>query len=501
PEPQPQPKPAPQQAAAAAKAAPAQGAAPSSAAVPPAEAPKREPSALDLPKTRQFHSPSMSPNAPPAEKPPTPKSAPKPAEKPRAQTPAAQKAEDLRVAPTVPPPPPPKKPAAAGRFPRPRLVPALLVAALAFAVGGYLAFRWRQRTPERTLIKAAGEYLAALRSRDSGKAYAMLSAEARAAATAGEFQQVQDPADWDFSQPMPAHIKADWARVRYKLSVGSAPPKDDYLTFVREDGEWRRAYWWTLVPKLEDALAAGDAARATTLARQAFAIDPHDALAQSYVCEADFARQDYPEAEKDCLNALDLNKFYPSEFGDAALRRVHAILADAYKNHLGRPNDAERELVDLLALPGASAEERCDAYAALAESRYLHRDFPGALAGLQSCSVVCVQPDQRSFCERNLRILSGGAGQDAIPIVQNFPVDAQHTSLLEWRNDLSDEIFHKLRTDRERAAYTRSEERWLASYIGGSTYKVSLFNRKGQAVLAAEADLWNRKVKVDFNVQ
>lgn len=372
--------------------------------------------------------------------------------------------------------------------------------ALFLIASGSLVYFYHQhsrQSPQRTLIDAAGKYLFSLKEKNFGAAYALLSAGARRTCRLDDFEKLQKSPDWMFDEVEIAAIDKDRALVRYRLHVSEKPTEEDWLEFVREEGGWRRAYWWHLMGPIEDDLAAGDFPRARARAEAGLAIQPDEALLLSYLCEAAHGAGDFAAAERACLRTLETVQGRPPRLDEKDLFHVRAILADAYRNTPGKLAEAARYYDILLKSPGLPDGDRCAIQLALADAMFLSGDHSKSRVAYEEAGRSCTHVEDAAYLKRNIRMLSGQAGPEAVAQAKSHrmpdPMNpANELSLLDWRREARKELAQRLHLPFKADS---TDEDWTSEHAGGALYRVTVRN-KGTLVLSAQTDIWNRTTEV-----
>ena len=366
----------------------------------------------------------------------------------------------------------------------------------------YGLYYWHfKHNPRTKLVHAAARYLTALRTGDVDSAYhGLLSDAARGAVSIEEFKRYLPPSGWSFdSKDISIEaIEEDWALVRYDARAPGSPPEKNRMEFVQEGGRWLRAYDWSLLARAEQALDEGDYAAADESARKASAVNPRGALARYYLCESAYDRHSAQEALDECRKAVELAKQYPPGLRDTHLFLLHSILADLCKNLLDKPefSEAVREYGILLSLPGLDAPRRCDLLLARADTRVLLGDYSTASKDYQEAGGACASEDDISYARACVRIFSGQAGLDAVDLTKRQRMPDDQSTVLEWREAAHEELLLKLKGTKLKP----SQDSWHSEYLGGPNYKVTVRNADVE-LLEAHADLWAKKIKVNFHVQ
>lgn len=364
---------------------------------------------------------------------------------------------------------------------------------LLIGIGVYGWFWMQKRSPGGKLTVAVENYLTALRAGHFDSAYEMLSSASRRSCTLGRFREVQAKGAWDSSTPTVQSQIEDHALLVYEISAAGKPREKDWLHFVRENGVWRRAYWWHLMDPIEEDLDSGDPESAFARAQTARKINPYDPMVAGYLCEAAYAQEAFELAERECLNAIALAEKNPSRLGDDGRFRLRRILADVYRSHLKKYPEALKQQQLLLASKLAD-EHRCAIQLAAADTHALSGDWKMALEGFSDASASCSTEEEIGYVRRNIRILSGKGAQDAVRLAQRHHMPGDPASLLEWRRQSRKDLARRLKT-----AAPIYDETWRARYASGPYYEV-LVDNDGNPVLTAKVDLWTQTVRVKINV-
>lgn len=352
-----------------------------------------------------------------------------------------------------------------------------------------LVFRWYKRNrPEQVLLRIAARYLEAVQSGDIDAAYDMLSAAARATCPPDEFKLITNTAAWQFSDLKLTQAEDDAAYVSYSYLAQGAQPEQDFLAFVKENGRWVRPYTWNLYNKIEEAFDRNDTTTALRYSQAAVEVQPRDALAHGYLCEAYHAKDSAEEAVKECNMAIALTRKYPSPITSQSIFHLHTILADAFKNALRRYPEAIEEYGAILAFPRIQPPEQCEALLARGDTRVAAADFTAALRDYRSSSQYCTETDAVAHGKRSTEVLDGTATKDAVSLAQAHRQLEGGPTLLEARRQA------RARKKDGKAPASAGAENWSAEFIGGSKYKVKI-ESGGVIVMTAEVDLWSNLVQ------
>ncbi len=363
--------------------------------------------------------------------------------------------------------------------------------------GVYFTFWKSRRTPERLLMKTTQAYLTALKEKNFGAAYHMLSAASQSACTLERFQTLQENLSWNFDKLRITSLSPERALIKYELLVSGRAVAEDWLHFVREGSKWRRAYWWPLMQKIEEALADDDTGSASGLVETAARINPLDPMLPAYFCEIAYTRKDHASAETFCRRALDMAKIYPSRLGPDGELRLKQILADTYRNGTGSLEKAIKQYEILLTDPMLRGRKNCDIRLANADTHYLLQRYDKAIEQFREAKKSCRQEEEVAYLDRSLRILTGKGGKAAVAAAQNHHMPGDKLPLLQYRRKTHRDLARRLKT---KLVKYRVAERWKSRHVSGADYEVVVKN-SGVQVLTARVDLWTRKVKVDIHVQ
>jgi hypothetical protein len=282
-------------------------------------------------------------------------------------------------------------------------------APLVIAAAAAYYFYYDYHKPAKEIPRAAAEYLDTLSRQDFEGAYALLSDESRAHCTLEEFRAFREDTPWTWSDAQLINLEPDAAIVKYRLMVKGKPPSDDYLMFLRQDGQWVRPYNWNLLRRAEDAFDTNNPDMALLLAQEAVRINPRDPMARGYLCEAVYYRKVPEETEKECALALQLSTVYPSKLSLSlkSLYHLRAILGDTYKNALRKYPEALAQYDALLAFPNLSQADQCDLLLARADTRITMGKAAEAAPDLQAAAAACVKPADLDYIrQRQAQIMS-----------------------------------------------------------------------------------------------
>jgi len=260
--------------------------------------------------------------------------------------------------------------------------------------------------PQNEVPRMAARYLDALSRGNFPDAYALLSHEAQAHCTIDEFRAWREDTPWTWSDIRLARLEPAAAVVKYRLLIQGQSPKEDFLTFLREDGRWVRPYNWNLLRRAEESFSRNDPDMALILAQEAVNIDPRDPMARGYLCEAVYYRKVPAETERECSFALQLSKVYPSKLSVKSLYHLHAILGDTYKNSLRKYPEAVAQYDAMLAFPDLAPADHCDLLLARADTRFAMGAGTEAAADLKAAAGSCVKPADLDYIRKRQAALA-----------------------------------------------------------------------------------------------
>ncbi len=373
-------------------------------------------------------------------------------------------------------------------------VTVILLLAISAGIYGVL---WKQRnTPSRVLMKAAGNYLFALKEKNFGAAYEALSQDSKTSLSSDQFTELQEKGDWSFDDLEIKSLTEKWGFITYKL-YGANTSGDDWLHFINENGKWKRAYWWHHMSKIEDSLASRDFQTALQTANEAAKINPRDPLVNSYLCEAAYGLQRWETTIKVCLRTFQAAKKFRSRLEPKDLFHLHTLMADIYRNHLGKPEEALAEYNIMLAFPLLDADSRCDTLLARADTLLTGKKYSQAMTDYRDGADHCRNTHDKLYAQRNANVLSGEAGEEAVALLKEHKMPGDPNTLYEWRQTVRKNLARELKTAVEDLAVM---ETWTASHLQGPRYKVTVTDRS-TPILTGEVDLLENSFKVNIHVQ
>jgi len=363
--------------------------------------------------------------------------------------------------------------------------------------GGLYGLLWKQRnTPSRKLTKAAGEYLFALKEKNFGAAYEALSAESKASLSADRFTELQEKGDWSFDDLEIKSLTEKWGFITYKL-YGSNASGEDWMHFVLENGLWKRAYWWHLMTPIEEALARRDFQAALKYANEAAELNPRDPLVNSYLCEAAYGLGRWDAALKVCRRTFQAADKFNSRLEPKDVFHLHSLVADIYRNKLGRLSEAVGEYNIMLAFPLLDADSRCDTMLARADAHQLLKEYAEAVPDYEEAGKHCRNLHDQAYAERGVKILSGLGGEEAIQRLKSHKMPGDENTLFAWRRKVRENLARELKAAVEDLAF---QETWTAEHLAGPVYKVTVTDRS-TPILSGEVNLLDHSIKVNIHVR
>ncbi len=367
----------------------------------------------------------------------------------------------------------------------------LLGLALLLGTAALYFTAWKaRRTPERLLYKTTGAYLTALKKKNFETAYGMLSAQSRRTLSLERFKGIQETQAWNFDKVKITSKSSDRALLEYELLVSGRLVEKDWLHFVREGSKWRRAYWWHLMPGIEDALERGDTQEAARLADTAAKINPLDPMIPGYLCETAHAQEDFETAEKFCRRSLDMSKIYPSRIGFDGQLHLRRVLADVYRRGLEDAPKALTEYELLLADPLLRGKHKCDVRLASADTYYGLKAFDKATRAFRAAAKDCRNEEEVEYLKSGIRMLTGAGEAEAVAAAQRHRMPGEKRTLLEWRKKTRRDLAIRLKM---RILSYGEEETWEPTHVSGSEYDVVVKNARME-ILKAGVDLWTQNV-------
>jgi tetratricopeptide (TPR) repeat protein len=257
--------------------------------------------------------------------------------------------------------------------------------------------------------RVATQYLNALSRSDVRTAYSILSKEARARCSIEEFQAWRSQNPWTWSDLRLVQAESEAAVVKALIKVPGKTPSDEYLIFQREDGKWTRPFNWTLLRQAEDALSRNDPDMALLTSQAAARVNPRDALARGYLCEAFYYRKASAEILRECALAVKLARSYPSNLPASTLYRLRVILGDTYKNSMRQYPEALNEYDAALSFPGLSQTQKCELLLARADTLFALKRSPEAETDLRRAAGNCSRRSDLDYIRLKQAGREGGA--------------------------------------------------------------------------------------------
>lgn len=342
---------------------------------------------------------------------------------------------------------------------------------LAAALVGMAALLLNPYIPKFRLMLTARRYLSALSSGDYETSYKLLSDNSKEACPYEEYRKhsesyAKSVGKWEFDGLEVFLMEKNAAVLKYRLKEGDSAWKDDYLSFVAEDGGWARPYIWNFFAPIENALDKGDFPQALTLAKKLAETDPMDPRSSGFLCSAQFFMKMYDEAAASCSRTVESSRFYPVGFSPEDIFWYTFYQADSLR-FLNRYREAVDIYGNLLVKKELSSKEHCPLYMGRADALVRLGDYEGALADARNAQIHCLGRIDAVEAEKRLRYINGQALDDAVEYVKNSRFKSGGPTLLQARAA-------EVSIMRARGIRPLPQDSWLAEHAGGPEYRVML---------------------------
>ncbi|HOI42407.1 MAG TPA: zinc ribbon domain-containing protein, partial [Elusimicrobiales bacterium] len=221
-------------------------------------------SSFTLPKVEPKPGPGPRPDQPPSG-PDSPEEGKAPSLGPRPSGPDDKSAAPPRVSGrSQKPPPAAKRSAKKLSIFSPKMLVFYLL--LAVALAGLTSLFLAPHIPRIKLLLTARRYLSALSGGDYAAAYKLLSASSRESCPFEDYVRNNREYDsrvggWEFDAPEIFMHEERAAVIKYRLKEGTGTWKDDYVSFVAENGGWARPYIWNFFGPIDEAIEKGEFAQ------------------------------------------------------------------------------------------------------------------------------------------------------------------------------------------------------------------------------------------------
>lgn len=363
----------------------------------------------------------------------------------------------------------------------------------------------KPRLPGIKLVMTAKKYLAALKNKDYSQAYSYLSNNSRFTCSFTDFVKYNDEYyskinnDWDFKDVKVFSIDENGAVVRYSLKEGTGPWKDDYISFVKEHGEWVRPYIWHLFMPIDEAISRGDFSQALFLAQKLYLTDPVDPRTSGYLCNSEYLMGLYDKAQESCRRTIEGVKKFPVGFSKDEIFWFTFYYADSLR-FMANFNAAIEIYNELLSFENIPLKNKCPLFMSRADAYVRIKEYDRALDDINSATSVCPEGINRNEALKRLSYISGSALPEAISLAKNARLSPESPTLLEMRNSQLNLI------DSKTSKFFKYRDEWKASHIAGPEYDVVLLqqkiDRKGKKIEETEiykihVNLWTGSIKMN----
>ncbi len=346
-----------------------------------------------------------------------------------------------------------------------------------FVFAGAIYFVMAPQFPRYQLLKTTRKYLKNLSEGRYEDAYRMLSKSAKSACPLRDYtnsiSQYYENSSWEFKDIQAAMVEKDAALIKYKIKEGGAEPwKDDFISFVKEDGQWVRPYVWTLFVQIDSAFEKGDYAQALYLAQKLELTDPLDPRTSGYLCTAEYAVGLFDKALTNCNRAINNSKVYPVGFTADAIWGYRYQLADSFRQ-LSRYKEALDAYNTLLEISPQNQQkwkilaERADVFVWL-------NNYDLAISDMMESHRLCPAGEQ-SGINKHLGYLTGDAKDFAVEYVQKSRLAPADPPLIEKRK-----IWRKEISQKKGGRMVPPEDAWIAIHLTGPIYSVILRQHGGR---------------------
>lgn len=342
---------------------------------------------------------------------------------------------------------------------------------LAAGLAGMAALLLNPYIPKFKLMLTARRYLSALSGGDYETSYKLLSDNSRESCPYEEYRRNSEEyakrvGKWEFDALEVFLMEEEAAVLKYRLKEGDSPWKDDYISFVAEDGGWARPYIWNFFAPIEAALEKGEFPQALALARRLAETDPMDPRTSGYLCAAQFFMKIYDKAAVSCARTVESSRFYPVGFSPEDIFWYTFYRADSLR-FLNRYREAVDLYGNLLVKKELSSKEQCPLYMGRADALVRLGDYEGALTDARAARTHCLGRVDAAEAEKRLRYISGQALDEAVEYVKNSRFKSGGPTLLQARAA-------EVSLMRARGIRPLPRDRWLAEHAGGPEYRVIL---------------------------
>ena len=361
--------------------------------------------------------------------------------------------------------------------------------------------------PRLRLLMTAKAYLSDISQSKYEKAYDLLSSNSKTACSLEEYKKNSSDyyskvPSWQFKDVQVFAMDKDAAMVRYQLKEGTAPWKNDYISFVHEHDRWTRPYIWVFFQPIQEALNKQDFPQALFLSQKLYLTDPIDPRSSGYLCSSEFYMGLYEKAAESCKRTVDSAETYPVGYSSDELFWYNLCYTDSLRG-LQRDRAALQEYEKLMKWPGLATKELCPLYLNRADSYINLKDYNSALQDVMKAEGICTESPNKEDARTRLNYLSGGAGPAAIAFAQRSRFQQNMPPIAEGRKIQLEALKAKLG---RKNAWLLPKDQWLAVHVGGPEYRVFLRQEsvnprtrrpEAQDIFIFLINLWTSKAKVE----
>ena len=426
-------------------------------------------SSFTLPKVEPKPGPGPRPDQPPSG-PDSPEEGKAPSLGPRPSGPDDKSAAPPRVSGrSQKPPPAAKRSAKKLSIFSPKMLVFYLL--LAVALAGLTSLFLAPHIPRIKLLLTARRYLSALSGGDYAAAYKLLSASSRESCPFEDYVRNNREYDsrvggWEFDAPEIFMHEERAAVIKYRLKEGTGTWKDDYVSFVAENGGWALPYIWNFFGPIDEAIEKGEFAQALSLARRLAETDPVDPRTSGYLCSAQFFMKRYEQAAVSCARTVEASRFYPVGFSSDEIFWYMFYHADSLR-FLGRFREALDIYGALLVKKELTPKEQCPLHMGRADAFVRLGDYAAGKDSAETAQLYCIGGIDAVEAEKRLRFITGKALDEAVAYLKNSrPRDGGPT--------LEQARAAELSLMRARGIRALPRDTWLAEHAGGPEYRVMM---------------------------
>ncbi|PIS47194.1 MAG: hypothetical protein COT17_04695 [Elusimicrobia bacterium CG08_land_8_20_14_0_20_51_18] len=359
--------------------------------------------------------------------------------------------------------------------------------------------------PRLRLVLAAKNYLGALNGKDYKTAYDLLSANSKASCPFTDFLKYNERyysrmPGWEFKDLEIHSISSSGAVVRYRLKEGKGEWKENFLSFVLENGKWTRPYIWHLFTQIDESIAAGDFTRALFLSQKLYLTDPVDPRASGYLCNSEYLMRLYDKSVETCKRTLESAKTYPVSFSEEEFFWYNFYYADSLRFQ-ARFSEAVKIYDVLFDNKALSGKNKCPLLMSRADAHVREGRYYAAKEDIASAVNSCPPGPAKNEAGKKLRLLSGEAAEEAVFLAQRFRYSPGKPNLMEMR---SAQIFSV--AGKRKLGKGGFGEKWVAESVDGPEYRVALLQekkgaKKGQVetdqIYSLRVNVWTGFVKME----